>query len=161
MAGDRNPENWPSYPSATPRPAASSCSASSNAAKVIASLQHRKTQPFNRVITGLGIRMTGRTVGRRLAARFTTMDALRPATVEDIAEINKMGLIKAQHVVDGLAAMSGVIDRLTATGVTMSVSGTTGDKPSKANLRGQWQHPRLNAHHRERTHRAPRRPGQR
>jgi DNA ligase (NAD+) len=40
-----------------------------------------------------------------------------------------MGLIKAQHVVDGLAAMSGVIDRLAAAGVTMSVPETTGDKP--------------------------------
>ncbi|MFG1606954.1 NAD-dependent DNA ligase LigA [Actinoplanes sp. NPDC049265] len=100
-----------------------------NAAKVIASLEHSKTQPFNRVITGLGIRMTGRSVGRWLAARFKTMAALRAATVEEIAEIDKMGLIKAQHVIDGLAAMSGVIDRLAAAGVTMSVPETAGDKP--------------------------------
>jgi len=100
-----------------------------NAAKVIASLEHSKTQPFNRVITGLGIRMTGRSVGRWLAARFKTMDALRAATLEEIAEIDKMGLIKAQHVVDGLAAMAEVIDRLAAAGVTMSVPETTGDKP--------------------------------
>jgi DNA ligase (NAD+) len=73
--------------------------------------------------------MTGRSVGRWLAARFKTMDALRAATVEEIAEIDKMGLIKAQHVVDGLAAMSGVIDRLTTAGVTMSVPDTAGDKP--------------------------------
>jgi DNA ligase (NAD+) len=100
-----------------------------NAAKVIASLEHSKAQPFNRVITGLGIRMTGRSVGRWLAARFKTMDALRAATAEEIAEIDKMGLIKAQHVIDGLAAMAGVIDRLTAAGVTMSVPETGGDKP--------------------------------
>ncbi|MCU7730574.1 NAD-dependent DNA ligase LigA [Actinoplanes sp. KI2] len=100
-----------------------------NAAKVVASLEHSRAQPFNRVITGLGIRMTGRSVGRWLAARFKTMDALRAATVEEIAEIDKMGLIKAQHVVDGLAAMSGVIDRLAAAGVTMSVPETTGDQP--------------------------------
>ena len=100
-----------------------------NAAKVVASLERSKSQPFNRVITGLGIRMTGRSVGRWLAARFKTMDALRAATVEEIAEIDKMGLIKAQHVVDGLSAMSGVIDRLAAAGVTMSVPETEGDKP--------------------------------
>ena len=40
-----------------------------------------------------------------------------------------MGLIKAQHVVDGLVAMSAVIDRLAAAGVTMSVPATEGDKP--------------------------------
>ncbi|WP_250035024.1 NAD-dependent DNA ligase LigA [Paractinoplanes maris] len=100
-----------------------------NAAKVVASLERSKGQPFNRVITGLGIRMTGRSVGRWLAARFKTMDALRAATVEEIAEIDKMGLIKAQHVVDGLAAMASVIDRLAAAGVTMSVPETEGDKP--------------------------------
>jgi DNA ligase (NAD+) len=100
-----------------------------NAAKVVAGLEQSKRQPFNRVITGLGIRMTGRSVGRWLAARFKTMDALRAATVEEIAEIDKMGLIKAQHVVDGLAAMSGVIDRLAAAGVTMSVPETAGEKP--------------------------------
>ena len=100
-----------------------------NAAKVIASLERSKSQPFNRVITGLGIRMTGRSVGRWLAARFKTMDALRAATVDQIAEIDKMGLIKAKHVVDGLAAMAGVIDGLAAAGVTMSVPETEGDKP--------------------------------
>jgi DNA ligase (NAD+) len=100
-----------------------------NAAKVVASLEHSKTQPFNRVITGLGIRMTGRSVGRWLAARFKTMAALRAATVEEIAEIDKMGLIKAQHVVDGLTAISDVIDRLAAAGVTMAVPETEGDKP--------------------------------
>jgi DNA ligase (NAD+) len=100
-----------------------------NAAKVIASLDHSRSQPFNRVITGLGIRMTGRSVGRWLAARFKTMAALRAATVDEIAEIDKMGLIKAQHVIDGLAAMSGVIDRLAAAGVTMGVPETEGDQP--------------------------------
>ena len=40
-----------------------------------------------------------------------------------------MGLIKAQHVVDGLTAMSEVIDRLAAAGVTMAVPKTEGDRP--------------------------------
>ncbi|WP_067499024.1 NAD-dependent DNA ligase LigA [Actinoplanes sp. TFC3] len=100
-----------------------------NAAKVVASLERSKSQPFNRVITGLGIRMTGRSVGRWLAARFKTMEALRAATVEEIAEIDKMGLIKAQSVVDGLTAMADVIDRLATAGVTMGMPDTGGDKP--------------------------------
>ena len=57
------------------------------------------------------------------------MAALRAATVEEIAEIDKMGLVKAQHVVDGLAGLAGVIDRLAAAGVTMSTPDTGGDKP--------------------------------
>ncbi|GIE89942.1 NAD-dependent DNA ligase LigA [Actinoplanes regularis] len=101
----------------------------SNAERIIAGLEASKRQPFNRVITGLGIRMTGRSVGRWLAARFKSMDALRAATVEEIAQIDKMGLIKAQHVVDGLVAMSEVIDRLAERGLTMRVEDDGGEKP--------------------------------
>ncbi|GAA4935959.1 NAD-dependent DNA ligase LigA [Actinoplanes utahensis] len=101
----------------------------SNAERIIAGLEASKQQPFNRVVTGLGIRMTGRSVGRWLAARFKSMTALRAATVEEIAEIDKMGLIKAQHVVDGLVAMSDVIDRLAGYGLTMEVVDDGGAKP--------------------------------
>jgi DNA ligase (NAD+) len=103
------------------------------AERIAAGLDHARTQPLNRVITALGIRMTGRSVGRWLAARFSSMDALRAASVEEIAEIERMGLIKAQYVVDGLAALGDVIDRLAAHGLTMSVPDDGGAKP----LRGQ------------------------
>jgi DNA ligase (NAD+) len=101
----------------------------SNAERIIAGLEASKQQPFNRVVTGLGIRMSGRSVGRWLAARFKSMPALRAASVEEIAEIDKMGLIKAQHVVDGLAAMGDVIDRLSGFGLTMEVIDDGGAKP--------------------------------
>ncbi len=103
------------------------------AQRISTGLQHARTQPLNRVITALGIRMTGRTVGRWLAARFKSMDALRAATVEEIADIEGMGLIKAQYVADGVAAMGDVIDRLAAHGLTMSVPDDGGAKP----LQGQ------------------------
>ncbi|MEU4689537.1 NAD-dependent DNA ligase LigA [Actinoplanes sp. NPDC023714] len=99
------------------------------AARIMAGLEHARQQPFNRVITSLGIRMTGRSVGRWLASRFKTMDALRAASAEEIAEIDKMGLIKAQHVVDGLARMGGVIDRLAAHGLSMGVVDDGSVKP--------------------------------
>jgi DNA ligase (NAD+) len=100
-----------------------------NATEIAAQLQASKAQPLNRVITGLGIRMTGRSVGRWLATRFRSMAALRGATVEEVAEIDKMGLIKAQAVVDGLVAMADVIDRLAAHGLTMEVVDDGGDRP--------------------------------
>ncbi|GAA1798730.1 NAD-dependent DNA ligase LigA [Luedemannella flava] len=100
-----------------------------NATEIVTQLEASKSQPLNRVITGLGIRMTGRSVGRWLAARFRSMAALRAATVEEIAEIDKMGLIKAQAVVDGLVAMAPVIDRLAAHGLTMEVVDDGGARP--------------------------------
>lgn len=99
------------------------------AAAIVANLQASKTQPFNRVITGLGIRMTGRSVGRWLAAEFKTMTALRAASVSDIAAIEKLGPVKAQHIVDGLAGLADQIDRLAAHGLTMAVPEPTGDQP--------------------------------
>ncbi|MET1072381.1 MAG: NAD-dependent DNA ligase LigA [Umezawaea sp.] len=100
-----------------------------NAAEIVAGLEASKRQPFNRVVTGLGIRMTGRSVGRWLAARFRTMDALLAATVEEIAEIDRMGPVKAQHVVDGLGRLRDVIDRLAASGVAMGLVDDGGEKP--------------------------------
>jgi DNA ligase (NAD+) len=98
------------------------------AAKIVAGLDAAKQQPLNRVITALGMRMTGRTLGRALAAHFKSMDALRAATAAEIAQIEKLGPIKAQHIVDGLAAMSDVIDRLAAHGLTMEVEQAGGDQ---------------------------------
>jgi len=100
-----------------------------NAKKILVGIEKSKSQPFNRVVAGLGIRKTGRSVGRWLASTFKNMDALRSATVEQISEIDKMGTIKAQHVVDGLVELSSVIDRLTAHGVTMASEEIKGEKP--------------------------------
>ncbi|HWO65820.1 MAG TPA: NAD-dependent DNA ligase LigA [Umezawaea sp.] len=101
----------------------------SNAAEIIAGLEASKRQPFNRVVTGLGIRMTGRSVGRWLAARFRTMEVLLAASVEEIAEIDRMGPAKAKAVVDGLARLRPVIDRLAVSGLAMGLVDDGGTKP--------------------------------
>jgi DNA ligase (NAD+) len=89
------------------------------ATSILAELDRAKSQPFNRVITSLGIRMTGRSVGRWLAREFHTMDRLRAATVTELASIEKLGDIKANHIAGGLESMGHVIDRLAAAGVNM------------------------------------------
>jgi DNA ligase (NAD+) len=98
-----------------------------NAREIIAGLERSKSQSFNRVITGLGIRYTGRSVGRWLAAEFHTMQRLRAATVEQIASIDKLGPVKAQHIVDGLSTLGPVIDRLEAAGVNMGAEPASSD----------------------------------
>lgn len=89
------------------------------ARKIMVELSKSKEQPLARVITGLGIRGTGRSMSRALAAHFVTMDALRAATVEQVAEVEKIGPKKATLIVDGLAQMADVIDRLAAAGLQM------------------------------------------
>lgn len=103
---------------------------SANAEEILAGLERSKTQPFNRVITGLGIRMTGRSVGRWLAQHFKSMSALQAATVEDIAAIEGLGETKAQSIVDGLRRMESIIDRLEAAGISMeSVEAVEEERP--------------------------------
>lgn len=107
-----------------------------NAQKIVAGLEASKGQPLNRVITALGIRMTGRSVGRWLASEFGTMDALRAATVDDLARIEKIGPVKAQAIVDGLAQVSEVIDRLAAHGLNMGTP--VGDTDASALPLAGW-----------------------
>lgn len=95
-----------------------------NATKIHANIQASKTAPFARVITGLGIRLTGRSVGRWLASEFHTMDALRAASISDIAAIEKLGDIKATSIVNGLKTLTPVIDKLAAHGVNMGTEPT-------------------------------------
>ncbi|PRY06017.1 NAD-dependent DNA ligase LigA [Kineococcus rhizosphaerae] len=120
---------WASLPLGVTETGATRTLGELNAAKIVDGLEASKTQPLNRVITGLGIRMTGRSVGRWLAARFGSMDALRAASVEELAAINKLGTIKATHIADGLTRLSPVIDRLAAHGLTMTVPDDGAAKP--------------------------------
>lgn len=113
-------DQWASLPMGDTASGAVRLLGKSNATEIMAGLEKSKSQPFNRVVTGLGIRKTGRTVGRWLAKSFKSMEALRSATVEDISEIDKMGTIKATFVVEGLKELDSVIDRLAKHGITMS-----------------------------------------
>lgn len=90
--------------------------------KILNHIAGSKNQPLARVITALGIRMTGRTMGRRLAAHFRSMDALVNATVDQLAEVEGIGSEKAVTIRAGLDSMKPVVARLRAAGLTMEVS---------------------------------------
>lgn len=90
--------------------------------RILSSLSEKaKSQSFARVITSLGIRKIGRSMGRRLADKFRTMDALRNATVSKLADVEGIGEIKAETIKDGLAQMGPIIDRLIMAGVQTEV----------------------------------------
>jgi DNA ligase (NAD+) len=88
------------------------------AAKLIDQIQGSKNQPLARVVTALGIRMTGRTISRRLVGHFGSLDAIRSATVLELSDVEGIGTDKAEAIHDGFRAMTDVIDRLVAAGVT-------------------------------------------
>lgn len=89
------------------------------AAKVYAGIQKAKGMEFNRVITSLGIRKSGRTFGRRLAARFGTMDAILNAPIADFYTVEHVGDERANLFYQGFTNKREVIEKMRAAGVNM------------------------------------------
>jgi DNA ligase (NAD+) len=90
-----------------------------SAAKVVAELEGAKALPLSRVLTALGVRLTGRRMCRRIAEHFGSMDALRQATVDELAAVEGIGEVRAESILAELAELAEVIERLAACGVRM------------------------------------------
>jgi DNA ligase (NAD+) len=66
--------------------------------KLLTELEKAKSQPLWRVLVALSIRHVGPTAARALAATFGSMDAIRSATTEELAEAEGVGGIIAESV---------------------------------------------------------------
>jgi DNA ligase (NAD+) len=88
-----------------------------SAGKLVASIQGAKERPLSRVLTGLGMRMAGRAMCRRLALSFGTMPALLDASVEDLQRVDGVGPERAVTIAAELADYRPVIEKLIARGV--------------------------------------------
>lgn len=103
------------------------------AAKIMAEIEKAKGAAFNRVITSLSIRMTGRTMGRRLASAFPHVDLLLSATPADLATVEGIAGVKAEHIHAGIQANRETLMAMAAAGVNMgSPVDTTVDAAPKA-----------------------------
>jgi DNA ligase (NAD+) len=94
-----------------------------------------KTLPLNRVFCALGIVRTGRTLSRLIARHFGTMDAIRAASVDELAAVEKLPPANAPKIAAHIAAMGPVIDKLVEAGVNMTEPQTAtsaGPKPLTA-----------------------------
>jgi len=94
-----------------------------SAGKLVANIQASKAQPLSRVLTGLGVRMTGRSMSRRLARHFGTMQALLDASVEDLQQVEGVGPERAVTIAAELVDLTPVIGKLVPHGVTMTEPG--------------------------------------
>jgi DNA ligase (NAD+) len=70
---------------------------------VLAAIAASKQQPLNRLITALGINGVGEVMALDLAGRFTDLDALKVATMEELESIDGVGPNIAQAIVDWFA----------------------------------------------------------
>ncbi|MET9877602.1 NAD-dependent DNA ligase LigA [Actinacidiphila glaucinigra] len=87
---------------------------------VVAQIEAAKTKPLNRVFCALGIVRTGRTLSREIARHFGTMDAIRAADADALAAVHKLPAANAPKIAAHIAAMGPVIDKLVASGLTMT-----------------------------------------
>ncbi|GAB3136883.1 NAD-dependent DNA ligase LigA [Micromonospora sonneratiae] len=90
-----------------------------SAGKLVANIQASREQPLSRVLTGLGVRMTGRSMSRRLARHFGTMEALCNASVEQLQQVDGVGPERATTIAAELVDLAPVIAKLVERGINM------------------------------------------
>jgi DNA ligase (NAD+) len=95
-----------------------------------------KKQPFPRVLFGLGIRNVGKTVAEIICHQFPSIDELMAATEEELTQIEGVGPIIAQTVIQFFATPDNtrLIDELKAAGLTLAQKSRSGDDGEEAGL---------------------------
>ncbi len=92
-----------------------------NATKIISQIEASKEQPLSSVVFGLGIRNIGKTTAQALTRAFGSMDALMEASIEQLTQVEGIGEVVAQSVVDFFAvdANRDLVERLRQAGLAM------------------------------------------
>ncbi|MBN1890559.1 MAG: NAD-dependent DNA ligase LigA [Thermoflexales bacterium] len=98
--------------------------AEKKAANLLDAIEASKTRPLQRLIVGLGIPNVGATVAELFAQRFGSLDALAAATAGQLQEIEGIGPVIAESVVEwfGRPANRGLLARLKQAGVAPGTS---------------------------------------
>ena len=102
-----------------------------SAENLIAAIETSKSQDLSRLLFAFGIRQVGQKAAKILAGRFGTLEALQTATVEQLTEIDDIGAITAQSLVDWLSSPQSqhLIGQLKEAGLNMTAEVTAkGDK---------------------------------
>ncbi|WP_328847250.1 NAD-dependent DNA ligase LigA [Streptomyces sp. NBC_00258] len=97
---------------------------------LLAALDTAKGRPLSRVLCALGVRGTGRSMSRRIARYFATMDHIRAADAETMQQVEGIGTEKAPSIVAELAELAPLIDKLAAVGMNMTEPGATPPQPA-------------------------------
>ncbi|MHA6511301.1 NAD-dependent DNA ligase LigA [Tessaracoccus sp. Z1128] len=90
--------------------------------KLLANLEAVKSQPLWRVIVALSIRHVGPTAARSLAARFGSMEAIRAASLDELASADGVGRVIAESITAwfGVDWHRDIVEAWAASGVRMA-----------------------------------------
>jgi len=97
---------------------------SANGGRLLMHLEEAKGRPLWRVLVGLSIRHVGPTAARALATEFRSMDAIRAASIEQLAEVDGVGMTIAESITEWFtgeesAWHNAIVEKWRAAGVTM------------------------------------------
>ncbi|MFD4030615.1 NAD-dependent DNA ligase LigA [Streptomyces sp. NPDC058637] len=92
---------------------------------LLAAIDTARARPLSRVFCALGVRGTGRSMSRRIARYFATMDRIVAADVDTLQRVDGIGKEKAAGVVTELVELAPLIAKLVAAGVNMTEPGAT------------------------------------
>ncbi|TFB90903.1 NAD-dependent DNA ligase LigA [Cryobacterium algoricola] len=101
---------------------------SSSAVKLLAEIELAKTKPLWRLLVSLNIRHVGPVAARALAGHFGGLDAIRAATRDELAEVDGVGGIIADAIIDWFEVdwHRDIVDQWTAAGVQFQTPGHPG-----------------------------------
>lgn len=102
-----------------------------NGRGLVAELATAKTKPLWRVLVALSIRHVGPTAAQALAREFGSIDAIRAASLEQLAAVEGVGPVIAAAVHDWFAVdwHAAVVDKWAAAGVRMVEESAAGPGP--------------------------------
>ena len=92
-----------------------------SAENLVKAIEKSKDNDLAKLIYGLGIRQVGEKAAKILSTHFRTMDGLSGASLEELTEIDDVGGVTAQCVIDYLSSPQAqdLLARLKAAGVNM------------------------------------------
>ena len=107
---------------------------SSSALKLLAEIDKAKTKPLWRILVSLNIRHVGPVAARALANHFGSLDAIRAATREELAEVDGVGAIIADAVLEWflLDWHVDIVTQWAAAGVQFATPGHPGPGAAEA-----------------------------
>lgn len=95
-----------------------------SARNILQSLRDSKNVPFERVLFALGIRFVGETVAKKLARSLHSMEVLEKATLEELIQVEEVGIKIAESVVAFFASEINrrEVEALRTAGLQMAIS---------------------------------------
>ena len=103
-----------------------------SAANILEGIRESKAIPFERVLYALGIRFVGETTAKYLATHFRTLDSIRKASAEELAEAEEIGSKIAESIISYFADDKNIaiVERLRTSGLRFEVE----DKSKLSNV---------------------------